>query len=124
MTRPLLEKEFVAEAAINPYRIVKFGASDDNVLQAAAATDALIGVVEGVAPALGERCAVVTHGIAEVKLGGTVVRGGPITSDASGQGVAAAPAAANNNRLIGFALQSGVAGDVINVLVSPGSIQG
>ena len=124
MSRSLLEKEFVAEAAINPYRIVKFGASDDNVLQAAAATDALIGVVEGVSPATGERCAVVTHGIAEVKLGGTVVRGGFITSDASGQGVAAAPGAAVNNSVVGRALASGVAGDVINVLVAPGQIQG
>jgi hypothetical protein len=124
MSRPLLEKEFVAEAAINPYRIVKFGTTDDFVVQGAAATDALIGVVEGVAPALGERCTVVTHGIAEIKLGGTVARGGPVTSDATGQGVAAAPAAGNNNRIIGFALASGVSGDIVNVLLAPASIQG
>jgi N-acyl-D-aspartate/D-glutamate deacylase len=124
MSRPLLEKEFVAEAAINPNRIVKFGTTDDFVVQGAAATDFLIGVVEGVAPAAGERCAVVTHGIAEIKLGGTVVRGGLITSDATGRGVAAAPAAANNNRVIGCALASGVLDDIVNVLLSPGSVQG
>jgi hypothetical protein len=114
----------VAEAAVNANRIVKFGTTDEVVIQGAAATDSLIGVVEGVAPAIGERCDVVLAGIAEVVLGGSVTRGGLVTSNATGQGVAAAPAAGTNNGVIGRALMSGVSGDIIKVLVNPGSFQG
>lgn len=124
MSNQLLTKQYVAEAAINANRIVKYGSTDDFVVQSAAVGDAMFGVVEGVAPALGERCDVVTHGVAEVKLGGTVVRGGPITSDATGQGVAAAPAAGVNNRIVGYARQSGVIGDVIEVQLAPSTLQG
>ena len=121
---PMLIKNYTAEAAIAAYRIVKPGAADGGVLQAAAATDALMGVTGSVAPASGERVDVIKSGIAQVELGGTVTRGGPITADASGKGVAAAPSAGSNNRLIGFAEVSGVSGDIIDVLVAQGSLQG
>ena len=124
MSNPLLVKQYVAEAAIAANRIVKFGTTDEVVIQGAAATDSLMGVVEGVAPAIGERCDVVLAGIAEVVLGGTVTRGGLVTSNATGQGVAPAPAAGTNNSVIGRALMSGVSGDIIKVLVNPGSMQG
>lgn len=124
MSNPLLVKQYFAEAAIAANRIVKFGTTDDVVIQGAAATDSLIGVVEGVAPAIGERCDVVLAGIAEVVLGGNVTRGGLVTSNATGQGVAAAPAAGTNNGVIGRALMTGVSGDIIKVLVNPGSTQG
>jgi hypothetical protein len=124
MSNQLMTKQFIAEAAIAAFRIVKFGTTDELVVQGAAATDALIGVVEHVAPAIGERCDVVMSGIAEITLGGTVARGGPLTSDATGRAVAAAPAAGSNNRLIGFALASGVVGDVIPVQIAQGSLQG
>lgn len=118
MSNPLLTKQFVAEAAINAYRIVKFGTTDDYVVQGAAATDSLIGVVETVAPALGERCDVVVCGIAEVSLGGSVTRGGSVTSNATGQAVGTAA----GNRAIGVALASGASGDVIPVLLSPHTV--
>lgn len=124
MANQLLTKTYVAEAAIAANRIVKFGSTDDYVVQGAAATDAVFGVIGGVAPAISERCDVTLAGIEDLKLGGAVVRGGPITSDATGQGVAAAPAAGANNRIIGFAQQSGIAGDVIPVLLAPCSLQG
>jgi hypothetical protein len=124
MSNQLLTKQFVAEAAINAFRIVKFGTTDDFVVQGAAVGDALIGVVEGVAPAAGERCDVVMAGIAEITLGGTVARGAALTSDGTGRAVAAAPAGGTNNSLIGRALASGVVGDVIPVLLAPGSLQG
>lgn len=124
MANTLLNKNYLAEAAIAPFRIVKMGAADGGVLLAAAATDALIGVCEAVGPASGERCDVVKVGLADVELGGTVVRGGPITADATGKGVAAAPAAGVNNRVIGFAEISGVAGDIIPVFISPCVMQG
>lgn len=124
MSNQVLTKQFVAEAAIAANRIVKFGTTDDVVIQSAAAGDAHIGVVEGVAPALGERVDVVVSGIAEIKCGGNITRGGLVTSDATGQAVAAAPAAGTNNGVIGRALQSGVSGDVIYVLISQGTTQG
>lgn len=118
MSNPLMTRARIAEAAILANRIVKPGATDDAVLQGTATSDLLIGVVEGVSPALGERCDVVMVGIAEVKLGGTVARGASITSDSTGQGVAAAA----TNRAIGHALASGVSGDVIEVLLAPHTV--
>lgn len=121
----ILNKAFVAEAAILANRIVKFGAADGQVLQAAAAGDMSIGVHScGYDAAINERVEITTHGIAEVKLGGVVTRGQPITADATGQGVAAAPAVAVNNRVIGIAMASGVAGDVIDVLLAQSTLQG
>jgi hypothetical protein len=124
MSNPLLNKQFVAETAINQFRIVKFGSTDDFVVQGAAVGDALIGICNFIAPAAGERVDIILAGIGEVQLGGTVARGGLVTSNATGQGVAAAPAAGTNNNVIGRALMSGVSGDVIKVLVNPGSVQG
>ena len=124
MSNQLMTKNFVAGGAIPAGSIVKFGADDNTVVVGAAASDPLLGVVESFDVASGERCDVVTHGIAEVKLAGTVTRGGPITSNASGAGVAAAPAAGTNNRIVGFALASGVSGDVIPVQLAVGSLQG
>jgi len=117
-------RSFVAEAAISANRVVTFGATDDNVLTAVAVTSTLIGIVEGVSPVLGERVDVVMTGIADLQIGAGVTRGAYITADAQGRGVAAAPAAGVNNNVIGVALQSGVSGDIIPVLISPGRIQG
>lgn len=125
MANPGLIKSFVAEAAVNPYRIVKMGTADGQVVQAAAATDALIGVadMQGQATVNG-RVDIVMAGIADVEFGGTVTRGGPITADANGKAVAAAPAAGANNRLIGYALVSAVAGDIGPIVLDLSSMQG
>ena len=121
---PMLIKNYTAEAAIAAYRIVKPGAADGGVLQAAAATESLMGVTGSVAPASGERVDVIKSGIAQIELGGTVTRGGFLTADANGKAVAAAPSAGVNNRIIGFAEVSGVSGDIIDVLLAPGVVQG
>lgn len=115
----VLTKNYLAGAAINPYRIVKPGANDGEVIQGAAATDALIGVNMEVGPASGERVDIIQSGIAEVQLGGTVTRGQWITSDANGQGIATTTA---TNQVIGRALVSGVSGDIIPVLIAPGQL--
>lgn len=119
-----LTKSYTAEGAINPFRIVKVGAADYGVLQGAAVADKLIGISTEVDAASGERIDVVQEGIADLKLGGTVARGDLLTTDASGQGVTAAPAAGTNNRIVGVALISGVSGDIIPVQLSLGSFQG
>jgi hypothetical protein len=120
----ILAKAFNASGAISPYRIVRI-TSADNVEQAAAVSHTLIGVNSDLTIASGERVEILTHGIAWVEAGAAIAVGLPVTSDASGRGVAAAPAAGANNRIIGFALEAAVAaGDQIRVLLSPGQIQG
>lgn len=120
-----LTKNYVAEGAISAARIVKVGANDYGVLLAAAVSDKLLGVsTEDVDSASGERIDVIHEGIASLKLGGTVARGDFLTTDASGQGVTAAPGAGTNNQVIGKALISGVSGDIIPVLVAPSMMQG
>lgn len=124
-----LTRPFNAGGAIVSNSFVKFGADDDSVVQAAAATDSIIGAVNMVAPpgsaaASGARLDVEVSGIVDIKLAGNVTRGGFVTSDANGLGVAAAPAAGTNNRVGGIAQASGVAGDIIPVLLTLGSVQG
>lgn len=124
MNSPTLIKTYVAGAAIRARRFAVFGASDTAMIEAAAATDFLIGVFEKVDGAQGDRIDVVHAGITEIVLGGNVTRGQPCTSDANGAAVAAAPAAGANVRLGGFPLASGVAGDIVPFFVQPGLMQG
>jgi hypothetical protein len=124
MSHSTQRRNYVAEAAIAAYRIVKPGAADGAVIQGAAATDFINGVNDSVAPALGERVDIVKSGLAEVQYGGNVTRGAPLTSDATGRAVTAAPAAGSNVRIIGFAEVSGVVDDIGLVLVAPGVMQG
>ena len=125
MANPTLKKNFLAEAAVVKHRIVKFGADDDHVLQGAAVGDFIFGVSDLVAAAAAEeRMDVIVAGIADIEFGGTIVRGGRVTTDATGRAVAAAPAVGVNNRIIGFAWVSGVIGDIAPVLLAPGEIQG
>lgn len=124
MSNNKLTKSYTAEAAIAAYSIVRVGAADFGVLQASAVGDSIIGVTTEIASLTGEVCDVVHSGIAEVKLAGAVTRGLPVTCNAAGLGVVAAPAAGTNNRIIGYAQVSGVAGDVIPVLLSLGTFQG
>ncbi|WLT30082.1 capsid cement protein [Geothrix sp. PMB-07] len=125
MSNPQIVKCFTAEGTILPYRIVKPGAGDFGVVQAAAAADKIIGVTMPLVSVVsGDSVEVAQEGIAEVKLGGTVTRGDFLVSDASGQAITAAPAAGTNNVLLGRAQISGVSGDIIPVLLTLGSFQG
>lgn len=139
---------YTAGGTINQRRIVKFSTSgttgDKVVVQAAAATDLLLGVskvpqgqdqrviqsgstpptIPVVTSAAGDRIDIIHSGVAEVDYGGTITRGQLVTSDADGKAVAAAPAAGVNNRVIGIAMLSGVDGDVGAVMLCPHQIQG
>lgn len=117
-------KQYTAEAAVGANLITKPGSTDDYVAQGAAATDKLNGVSGNVPAALGERIDVIKEGIADVVYGGTVTRGDPLTSDANGKAVTAAPAAGSNVRIIGFAEVSGVSGDIGSMFIAPGVMQG
>lgn len=124
MGTPTLTRTYTAGGAISPYRIVKPGSNDGEVVQAAAATDALMGVTGAVGPASGERVDIIKSGVVPIEFGGTVTRGGPVTADASGKAVAAAPGAGSNVRVIGYAEVSAVSGDIADVLIAPGVMQG
>lgn len=120
-----IEKVVKCTAAIaTQFLIAKFGADDDTFSQATASTEDLVGVFQHTTAAANDRVRVMVDGISRVKLGGTVTRGNPITADAAGKGVAAAPGAGVNANIIGRAMASGVNGDIIPVLLSPGRIQG
>ncbi len=120
-----LVKNYSAEAAIAAYRIVKFGAADGGVLQAAAATDKLVGVTDRLAAAVaGDRIDVVRSGITEVEYGGTVAAGDLLTADASGRAIVATAAAGSNVRVIGVAEVAGVVGDIGSLRIELCSFQG
>lgn len=124
-----LTKSFLGAVAIAANTIVKFGAADDTVTPAAASTDLLMGISNemGLSAAdisSGSSVDIVLEGITELKIGGNVTRGQKLTSDASGQGVVAAPAAGANAHIIAIAMRSGVAGDIIPVLVEQSVMQG
>lgn len=110
---PLLDKTYTAGGTVSPYRFVKFGGSDTAILQAAAATDALIGVSGQIGAASGEVLDITLVGIGEVTAGGSITRGNAVTSDANGKAVVAA----DGNVIIGKALMSAADGDVIPVLL-------
>ena len=124
MSNIVLADNFRAEAAIPAFTIVKFGSADTLVVAAASATDKIYGVTTDIPAAAGERCDVISVGGADVLYGGNVSRGDLLTSDASGRAVTAAPAAGVNNRVIGIAEVSGVAGDIGYVSIARGSTQG
>ena len=110
---PLLDKTFVAGGTIAPYRAVKFGGADTTLLQAAAASDALIGVCGQVGAASGEVLDVTLAGIAEIEAGDSITRGNSLTCDANGKAVVAA----DGNVILGKAMMSAAAGDIIPILL-------
>jgi len=120
-----LVKTFTAGADIPANSLVKFSA-DDTVVHAAAATDLIVGVcIQPSGAKNGERVDVQLDRIADVVVGtGGLTRGGLVTSDANGAAVAAAPTTGNDNRVAGIAMKTANAGDIVGVLLSPGSVQG
>jgi len=120
-----LEKSVKCTAALaTAYLIAKFGADDDTLAQATASTEELVGVFQHTTTTAGDEVRVMLDGISRIVLGGTVARGNYLTSDANGKAVAAAPGAGVNAYVIGQALASGVAGDIIPVQIEKTRIQG
>jgi len=128
---PLISKAYNAGGTIGGYKVVAAGSDDDTVVQANITTaTSYLGVSE-IAPAtsssgwaIGQRLNVVMAGIAKVRAGGTIAIGAPVTANADGDIVAAAPAQGVNARCIGFARQSGSSGQIIEVLLAPFIMQG
>ena len=124
--------QLTAGGNIRPFRIVKIStAADSTVLESASATSTNIGVAQegtrrapgtgdddGFAAIAGENIEVLGpgSGTARVQLTGTSTRGDAITSDANGLGTTTTT---EGDCIIGWALQSGVAADVVRVLMQP-----
>lgn len=118
---PTLIRAYEASAAIGAYKIVKFSdvSATAKIAPASVNTDPVLGVTGSLATAIGDLADVVQSGIGLVTLGGTVTAGAELTSDASSNAIAAVPTASVFMSVVGKALQPGVSGDVIEVLVSP-----
>lgn len=116
MSSPLY-KQYVAAAAIAPYRIVVPGAAAGTVQQAAAASGKSFGVSWDVGPLTGERVEVCHAGMHLVEAGGAFAASDPLTSDANGRAVLANTA---GQRVVGISQEAAVAaGDLVQVLISP-----
>ncbi|MDR2018562.1 MAG: DUF2190 family protein [Syntrophobacterales bacterium] len=114
-----IEKSVNAGAAITAYTIGKFGANDNTMIPATSNADLMFGVFQHDA-GNGSEVRVMLTGISRLKIGaGGIVRGSPVTADASGQGVAITGAAGTNVQSIGIAMATGNAGDIVPVLIAP-----
>jgi hypothetical protein len=123
MREPGFIKSYEAEAAIAQYRIVKFGTDAKEVLQAAANTDNLIGVIE-LAASITERVDVIRSGFAEVEYGGVVTKGDHLTADSNGKAVKLTDTMLESGACwsLGIAEESGVSGDIGSLLINPHKI--
>lgn len=120
-----LIKNFTSAGAIPKFRLVAATATDGIVAQAATATDKIIGTT-GPAGVDGadKRIDVCLDGIRDVEFGDDVVFGDPLTSDAEGRAIPAAPAAGSNVRIVGTAMENGGVGVIGKVHVVPSTLQG
>lgn len=117
-------KSMTAQGTVDPFLICKPGTLDLTVVIATAATDLLIGTSDALGKVTGELVDIDVRPIAEVRLGGSVTRGQQLTANGSGKAVTAAPGAGANVRVIGVALKSGAADDVVPYLRALGTVQG
>ncbi|MDY0349461.1 MAG: DUF2190 family protein [Tenuifilaceae bacterium] len=117
MANPGLIKTLFAETAVPAYRIVAHGSKDYAVTLATLATDPLLGTstMEGSTGA--HEVDVVISGLPEVRFGGSVAAGDPLTSDTQGRAVKATVA---GSRLIGFAYVSATEGVIAPYTHAPG----
>ncbi|MES0879691.1 hypothetical protein [Roseibium sp. SCP14] len=121
---PTFIRSYLASAAVAQFRIVTFSdaANVNEVAQATANTEPLLGTSDKMGAELGGMADVIRGGLGSVELGGPVNAGDPLTSDAEGKAVACAAAAGETRHYVGFADEPGVAGDVIDYFHAPGII--
>jgi hypothetical protein len=117
-------RSYVAAANVAGKRLVKFTAARTvNIAVDAAAP--VIGVSERTGGDAGKMLDVITGGDAIVVAGAVIAAGAPVTADAQGRAVTAAPAAGVNAWIAGFAVDAATAaGDEIAITLSRSRIQG
>lgn len=111
-----------AGAAVNPRRFVMMDTLSTLVIQAAAVTSKIFGVSGILSVASGGVVDVSLVGeIAEIECGDTVTFGDLLTSDSVGRAIELSSTilASSSARSGGMALESGVVGDIIHILVYP-----
>lgn len=108
-------RNFTAEAAISPYRLIKFGTNDGYVMHGASAADSLMGVSTEVDADANTRADVVLTGMTHVEYGGNIAKSDPLTSDANGKAI---KATASSAYIAGYAIVSGAAGDIGEMVIS------
>ena len=102
-----------ADLSAKQFHFVKFGAAEDTVIACSVNDEKAIGVLMN-APASGERAEVALFGGgALLKLAATITRGDLVATNTNGEGKAVAAAGYANAE----AMQSGVSGDVIAVML-------
>jgi hypothetical protein len=118
---PTMIRGFEASSAVAAFKIVRFSeaSTTSRVAQAAVNSDPILGVSGNLPQVATDMVDVTMSGIGLVTLGGTVTAGAELTTDASGNAIVAVPTAGVFMQVVGKALAPGVAGDVIEVLVSP-----
>lgn len=110
----------IANGAIGAALIVcQDTANDGKAIQATANRGHVLGVSPVYSTADGASIAVVVGGEAQLTLGGTVVQGDYLKSDASGKGVVIATGGTAPQHTVGMAARSGDSGDIIPVQVDP-----
>jgi hypothetical protein len=120
MENHLLSKTFVAGAEVKPYRIVKHGTNDGEVMHAGAASIVpFVGVSANIAAvAAGGRVEVARSGMAEVEYGDTVSgKGVPLTSDSVGRAIPATIDGEDAVFIIGYSEFAGAAGDIREIQI-------
>lgn len=117
--KPLLIMNYRAQGALGAHRIAAAGTEDQAVKQAAAGTDALLGVTTDVGGDDGKRVDVIHTGLAEVDFGASVDYGATLTADADGKAVPATP----GDRVVGVAMCGGINNDLGLVLIGAGATQ-
>lgn len=106
-----LVKTYTAAGKIAENRIVQYGTSDRETLQATAATQKIAGVAglpKGTTAVAGDSIDVIKSGIANVIYGEAISVGDVLTADSQGR----AKVAADGNSIIGIAQVTGVTGDL------------
>lgn len=105
-----------AAADVAPYRFVKPGSKDGEMVQASSAADKVMGISHALGAKGGELLEVHFDGMPQVEYGDTVEWGDPVTSDSDGRAVAAQP----GERYVGFAYESATAGVIGAIKIAPG----
>ena len=110
-------KTFTPQADIPAGTIVKLGTLANTIVAAASATDLSIGIINANAKSgfdIDVRLRTAS-GTSSVKLGGTVTLGAPLTANASGLAIVATTTL---QQILGYALEAGVSGAVIEFMPS------
>jgi hypothetical protein len=123
MSSRVITKSFLATAvAIAPYLIAKHSAANGTIEVASANTDLLIGAVDSLGVEASTLADFDFAGVREVRAGGVIAAGDPLTSDANGKAIKALPANSTQVRIIGFALAAAAADDIIPYSIAPGCL--